>query len=113
MNRKDWIWVVVKAFGIYLGIQALLALPPLICTYLVINRASSGFRVHVGPEATIPLWQQAATFFILMNLSLYLLRSGRLVYVLIGRSLPPSLGETASTPPATPPAGPRPEGEPK
>jgi hypothetical protein len=103
MNRKDWIWVAVKVFGIYLAIQALLALPPLISTYLLINEASAGFRLSVGRSATIPLWQQAATFFILVNLSLYFLRSGRLVYVLIGRSVPPSLGETASTPPAAPP----------
>jgi hypothetical protein len=105
MNRKDWIWVAVKVFGIYLAIQALLALPPLVSTYLVLNEATSGFRMHLNSHSMIPLWQQGVTFFILVNMSLYFLRSGRLVYVLIGRSLPPSLGDPTPASPADPPAG--------
>lgn len=89
MNRKDWIWIAVKVFGLYLGIQALMALPPLIGSFLMIREMTFGFREAVNYKVTIPLWQQAATFFILVNLSLYLLRSGRIVYQLIGRSLPP------------------------
>jgi hypothetical protein len=93
MNRKDWIWVAVKVFGVYLGIQALLALPPLVATYQAFLVQAKGFSIPLSSPLMIPLWQQAATLFILVNLSLYLLRSGRIVYQLIGRSLPPTLGD--------------------
>src|SRR5262245_52655117 len=98
MNRKDWIWVAVKVFGIYLGVEALLALPPLIGSFLMINEMQGGFRLPFNSQLTIPFWQQAVTFFILVNGSLYLLRSGRIVYQLIGRSLPPTLGDPSPSP---------------
>ena len=98
MNRKDWIWIAVKVFGIYLGIQALLALPPLVTTFLAIREMTAGFAIPAPSAASLPLWQQAVTFFIMTNLSLYLLRSGRIVYQLIGPSLPPTLGDAEPAP---------------
>ena len=64
MNRKDWVWVAIKVFGIYLGIQALEALPPLITTF----KAAADSRVSLGHPAMLPVWQQFVTLFILVNL---------------------------------------------
>jgi hypothetical protein len=72
MSRKDWIWIVIKAFGVYLGIETILIVPSLMMIFN--SRLSSGDAFM----AVLPR-------FILQGvLSLYLLKSGRLVFWLIG-----------------------------
>jgi hypothetical protein len=85
MNRSDWLWILIKGFGIYAGIQALLTIPPLLGTYWTIQAQTNDFH----PSATtkllmLPLWQQILTLLILINVSIYLLRSGRMVHWLVG-----------------------------
>jgi hypothetical protein len=86
MDRKDWVWITVKAFGIFLGIRALETLPPLVTSFKLV--VDSG--ISPGSPAMLPVWQQFITLFIFVNLSLYFLKSGRLVFSLIGMRETPS-----------------------
>jgi hypothetical protein len=86
MDRKDWMWVVVKAFGIFLGIRALETLPPLMTSFKLV--VDSGMTP--GSPAMLPVWQQFITLFIFVNLSLYFLRGGRLLFWLMGMRETPS-----------------------
>jgi hypothetical protein len=82
MSRKDWIWVIIKALGIYLGVETVLSLPAILMIFSP--------RMNTGDTLTLVFPR-----FILQGvLSLYLLNGGRLVFLLIGRSAPPS--DTAS-----------------
>ena len=90
MNRKDWIWIGVKMFGLYLGIQALLTIPPMLSNFLVLRDATYGFGRIGTPTIWMPFFQLFITFIIMCVSSAYLLRSGRMVYWLIGPSIPPS-----------------------
>jgi hypothetical protein len=82
MSRKDWIWVIIKAFGIYFGVETVLSLP----AFLMIFSS----RVNTGDTLTLVFPR-----FILQGiLSLYLLKGGRWIFLLIGPSAPPS--DTAS-----------------
>jgi hypothetical protein len=82
MSRKDWIWVIIKALGIYLGVETVLSLPAILMIFSP--------RMNTGDTLTLVFPR-----FILQGvLSLYLLKGGRLVFLLIGRSAPPS--DTAS-----------------
>jgi hypothetical protein len=72
MDRKDWVWVVVKAFGVYLGVETLVAVPGMLM--VLSNLPSSGQA----------LFGFFSSFLIKAALSFYLLRSGRLVFRLIG-----------------------------
>jgi hypothetical protein len=87
MSRKDWVWVAIKVFGIYLGVEAVRAVPPLVTNYLTLNEVHDA-QLSVGHVMMMPIWGQFAALVILANLSLYFLRSGRLVFWLIGPWIP-------------------------
>ena len=73
MDRKDWVWVVVKAFGVYLGVETLQAVPG---TLMVLS--------SLPTTSGQALFGFFSSFLIKAGLSFYLLRSGRLVFRLIG-----------------------------
>ena len=83
-------WIGVKMFGIYLGIQALLTIPPMMSNFWVLREATYGFAHAGAPTLWMPFFQLLVSFIILCVSSAYLLRSGRLIYWLIGPSIPPS-----------------------
>lgn len=78
MSRKDWIWVIIKAFGIYLAVETILSLPALLMIF--------------SPRANpVDILTMAFPRVILQGvLSLYLLKGGHWVFRLIGPSAPPS-----------------------
>jgi hypothetical protein len=78
MSRKDWIWVIIKAIGIYFGVETVLSLPALLMIF--------------SPRANpVDILTMALPRVILQGaLSLYLLKGGNLVFRLIGPSAPPS-----------------------
>jgi hypothetical protein len=73
MNRKDWVWVVMKVLGLYIGTEALQAVPSLLMI-LTSSHGGSG-------QAALGLF---SSFLIKAALSFYLLKSGRLIFRLIG-----------------------------
>jgi len=78
MSRRDWIWVITKGFGIYLGVETVLSLPALAMIF--------SSRVNTADTLTLVFPR-----FILQGvLSLYLLKKGDLVFRLIGPSAPPA-----------------------
>ncbi len=76
MSRKDWLWILVKGFGIYAGLQALETIPPIFSSVWLLQKTSS---TTAGLQA-VPLWQQILTLLLLANVSFYLLGSGRLIH---------------------------------
>ena len=78
MNRKDWVWVVVKTFGVYFGMETVLTVPSLLMV----------FTSRIGSEpAFLGLLSGVV---IKAALSFYLLKSGRLIFRLIGIDSDPS-----------------------
>ncbi len=78
MSRKDWVWVIIKAIGIYFGLETILSVPALL---MIFNSRTN----------TVDILTMAFPRVILQGaLSLYLLKSGAMVFRLIGPSAPPS-----------------------
>jgi hypothetical protein len=71
MNRNDWLWIVIKAFGLYLVVEAALRLPNFV--FLFSGRPGSGEQALLV----------SLNFGVHAILGLYLLKSGRLIYRLI------------------------------
>ena len=77
MDRKDWVWVVVKVLGLYIGTEALQTVPSLLMI----------LTSHGAGQAALGLF---SSFLIKAGLSFYLLKSGRLIFRLIGINPDPS-----------------------
>jgi len=78
MNRKDWVWVVVKTFGVYFAAETVLTVPSLLMI----------FNSHIGSgQALLGLLSGVV---LKAALSFYLLKSGRLIFRLIGIDPDPS-----------------------
>ena len=97
MNRKDWVWIGLKMFGVYLAIQAVLILPPMMSTFFVLWETTNAFRYPASAALWMPFWQQIISLILTSILSLYLLGSGRLIYWLIGPSIPAPTKEERSS----------------
>jgi hypothetical protein len=84
MTREDWIWVAIKVIGIYVGVEAVLTLPNLLYSFRMIQDPSGRFAENVAASAgLLGFWHLLARFILLATVSIYFLRSGRLVLWLI------------------------------
>jgi hypothetical protein len=70
MDRNDWLWVFTKAFGVYLGAEGILRLPSCLMIFTSIPKSWEG---------TLAAWNLA----LYLILSIYLLKSGRLIFRLV------------------------------
>jgi hypothetical protein len=82
MNRQDWIWIFLKAFGIYLLINAVIDLPYIIYTVITVVSSSAelgGYSAKLGTVITSTL----LTFGLRFGAGLYFILSGRYLLRLI------------------------------
>ena len=85
MSRKDCVWVAIKVFGIYMAVEAMLMVPNLMSTFRLLDDVTGRYS---GQAATSAGWltfmHLHARFVLLAVGGIYFLKSGRLVYWLIG-----------------------------
>ena len=103
MSKKDWIWVAIRIFGIYLLVMAVVALPGLVKSgwvsyhyreFMKAARAAADETEHSGfTDLSLKLLEAnlaqviggAARVIVFTIVGIYLLASGRLLFRLIYR----------------------------
>lgn len=94
MSKRDWIWVAIRIFGLYLLIHAVTALPSIISQALLVRFSLtfpasdmkdplSGIYDRLGRTAISSLAGAIAQFVLYTVIGLYLVRGGKWLHRIV------------------------------
>ena len=85
MTKRDWIWVAIRIFGIYLLVEAIIAIPILISSaYLVCQHFDFGSSNTSDLDRTFRLMRQSAGTQVISSLCRLIICGGAGLYFIGG-----------------------------
>ncbi len=96
MNKREWIWIGIRIFGIYLLVQAVTAIPSVLSSALMLHTFSNFQAVAADTEgklrnslltgARAELTRSLSQFIICGAFAIYFLRHGALLFRWMNRT---------------------------